>query len=97
MTDEIKLKYRWRKTWPDHENDFVGYDGANKLGRFYELRTPEGMKWVWYYQYDHGDRDNPAPTGISDTPREAAREIEVTYDRLRESHKINSPKADGSN
>lgn len=24
MSEEIKLKYRWRKTWPDHEKDVVG-------------------------------------------------------------------------
>jgi hypothetical protein len=79
MTQYERDRYLWRKTWPDHENDFVGYDGANKLGRFYELRTPEGMKWVWYFQFDHGTRGNPAPTGISDTPREAAKELERAY------------------
>ncbi|MGW9949831.1 hypothetical protein J2W92_005182 [Rhizobium leguminosarum] len=26
MQEQMKLKYSWRKTWPDSENDFMGFE-----------------------------------------------------------------------
>lgn len=82
MASEITLQYHWRKTWPDRENDFTGWDGQNRIDRFYEHRAPEGIRWMWFYQFTDGDADNPQPNGMCETPREAAREIERHYDAV---------------
>ncbi len=89
---EIVLKYKWRKTWPDRENDFVGRDpdtpdhlGApSTIGRFYLTRTPDGERWVWYMQWGGNDRERVNTSGLSLTAREAAKEIENNFDKLKQ-------------
>lgn len=91
MTEE-EIKYRWRKTWSDQENDFVGHDPSNPnhigdpsmIGRFYKLRTPDGERWAWYMQWGGNYRERVNTAGLSDTPREAAHEIERNFDKLKQ-------------
>ena len=83
MTDEIKLEYRWRKTWPEVEDDFVGRDGEETIGRFYKHRAAEGMRWYWHMQWGGDRRDRVQLSGLCREPREAAREIERNYDLLK--------------
>lgn len=93
---EITLKYSWRKTWPDQENDFTGFDRdrldsfgkPTTIGRFYLKSTPQGQLWAWYSQWHPpGSADLILPTGLSETPREAAREIEHNYELLFSRHR----------
>lgn len=84
MAEEIKLKYRWRKTWPDSENDFLGKDGDETIGRFYLHRAAEGLRWYWHMQWDANGRERVQLSGLCEKPREAAQKIEQNYDRLRE-------------
>lgn len=83
MTEEIELKYQWRKTWPDKENDFVGSDRGETIGRFYHHQAAEGMRWYWHMQWGDNGRERVTLSGLRDTPREAAREIEKNYDELK--------------
>ena len=88
---EIVLKYKWRKTWPDRENDFVGIDPSTldqlgnhtKIGRFYLQWVPGGERWLWSMYWGSRGRELIKTEGISETPREAAREIEMAYDKLK--------------
>ncbi len=89
---EIELKYRWRKSRPDAVDDFAGFDpstpdhvGApSAIGRFYKLRTPDGERWAWYMQWGGNYRERVNTAGLSDTPREAAHEIERNFDKLKQ-------------
>jgi hypothetical protein len=71
---EIMLKYKWRKTWPDRENDFVCVDDGVTVGRIYIHHMGA---WVWFMNADEFVCSN----GSADTPREAARCLEDAYDR----------------
>lgn len=80
MNDEITLKYQWRKTWPDQKNDFAGSDGDTGFGRFYIFKTPDGaVKWRWFFGVLL-EKEWHSGTGMCDTAREAARELERCYD-----------------
>lgn len=88
---EYQPRYKWRKTWPDRENDFVGYDPATPdhvgepatIGRFHLQWIPGGEKWLWSMQWGSNGRELITTNGIADTPREAAKAIEESYDRLK--------------
>ena len=84
MSDEIKLKYHWRKSWPDKEEDFTGFDGDEIIGRFYLHRAAVGLRWYWHMQWGGNGRERVQLSGLCDKPREAAQKIEQSYDRLRE-------------
>jgi hypothetical protein len=75
-TDEPKLKYRWRVTWPtpedadSHKTDFCGWDGDIRVGRI--RLEPQGLKkgqWRWSGQgpevreriLPHQGTDRPTP------------------------------------
>ena len=49
MTDEPAFRLKWRKTWPDKENDFVAHDHDGiAVGRFYRVEhSPRGPYWSW--------------------------------------------------
>lgn len=83
MNEEIKLKYRWRKTWPEVEDDFTGMDGEETIGRFYKHRATEGMRWYWHMQWAGDRRERVQLSGLCKEPREAARDIEINYVKLR--------------
>lgn len=82
MEPEIKLRLRWRQTWPDREQDFVaeaaGYQGS--IGRIYEQLKAGTLDkhWFWSFQAYSGEvsRNIGATTGHESTAREAAREVE---------------------
>lgn len=81
MTEEIQLKYRWRQTWPEREDDFVGYDGDVSIGRFYKYMAPGGYTWRWFFDAVL-QGTGVARGGMCDTAREAAHEIERWYDAV---------------
>lgn len=78
---EITLKYRWRHTWPDRENDFVGYDGEALIGRFYIFQMPGNeTAWRWFLQAEIA---RGGQTGHADTARAAAKALEDAYDAAK--------------
>ena len=83
----MKLRYKWRKTWPDSENDFVGFDGDCKIGRFHVTNSSGEEKWVWFLQAEEPDVDRGAVTlnGVADSAREAARQLEESYIKAKRS------------
>jgi hypothetical protein len=83
MSEEIQLKYRWQRTWGEIEDDFVGMDGEEIIGRFYKYRAAEGMRWYWHMQWGGDRRERVQLSGLCEQPRQAALEIEANYDRLR--------------
>ncbi|MBB4063703.1 hypothetical protein [Gellertiella hungarica] len=86
----IELKYKWRKTWPEHPDDYVGYDpnciGADGkpevIGRFYISHLPEGMGWRWFSQWRPLEFKSGMPSGVERTEREAAKAVEEAYEYL---------------
>lgn len=80
------LKLKWRKTWPDRPDDYVGFaegDG-HPIGRI--IKGAGGNwanrnRWSWYYQaFMPGLSGNKLPSGgIEDTARSAALEIEKVW------------------
>lgn len=79
---DIPIRYRWRRTWPDQDQDFVGEDGSLTIGRFYWAVGTEGeMCWFWFLQ---GLMFNePAPNGRCVGPaRAVAAMIEDLHDEL---------------
>ncbi len=85
MEHEIKLRLKWRQTWPDREQDFVasasGYDGP--VGRIYEQQKPGSgdIHWFWAFQASAGEvsRNIGTTSGHEATAREAAREVEQCW------------------
>lgn len=81
-----KPRYRWRRTWPDRPNDFIGFDGDRTIGRIcLDERLPGGAKWRWFYQA-WGEGIDPrynGSVGEASSARLAAKEIEDRYDRAR--------------
>lgn len=90
IDNQIKLKYRWRQTWPDRDNDFVGTDPDRldqfgnpvTIGRFYLGYVGTVEMWRWFVQYQPGPVGIVLPSGHCDSPREAAKQIEEAYDAL---------------
>lgn len=83
MTEEIKLKYKWRLTWPEKEDDFSGYDGDVQFGRFYKFFVPGGVgfKWMWFFSAVVQGK-GVARSGLCETQRDAAAELERWYDSV---------------
>lgn len=87
----IALKYKWRKTWPEHPNDFVGFDPDSldrngvpeTIGRFYLSHMPDGLAWRWFSQWRPLDHSGALSSGVAATEREAAKAIENAYDRMK--------------
>lgn len=91
MPENIQLKYRWRKTWADKPDDFVGKDPDNvdqfgspsTIGRFYLAHIPGGMAWRWFVQWHPPGAGVVLPSGVAQSEREAAKAIEDNYDWLK--------------
>lgn len=87
---EYQPRYRWRPTWQEKPDDFSAYDPGGitirgtpvTIGRFYLHQCAEGMRWYWHMQAGDNGRERVNLSGLSDTAREAAREIETNYDAL---------------
>ena len=88
---EITLKYKWRKSWDDKENDFVGFDPDHLdqfgkpvcIGRFYLGHVAGGKDWQWFGQWRPDWVNAAMPTGRAESARHAAQSIERAYDHLR--------------
>lgn len=91
MPQEIELKYKWRRTWADRENDFLGEDPDNldqfgnpsTIGRFYLTHIPGGVAWRWFVQWVPPGGGVELPSGVAQSEREAAKAIEDSYDWLK--------------
>jgi hypothetical protein len=90
-TDEPKLKYKWRVTWPgpedadSHKTDFCGWDGDIRVGRIrLELHSLKKDLWHWAGGGPgHGTPRRLLPhEGFEPTAREAAHKAEDYYERL---------------
>lgn len=81
----IGLKLKWKKTWHDHDNDFVAIDKRMKggtVGRIYNFENgPTAGKWFWTLTA-HG-RGLASFKGLSrgyaDSAREAGAEVERAW------------------
>ena len=83
MDTDITLRLNWRQTWPDKPDDYVctvkGHRGS--VGRIMRFDAgPQPGRWQWCYQamLDGVTRVGEL-TGVSDTPRRAALEIEKRW------------------
>lgn len=76
-----ELRYKWRKTWPDRENDFAGRDGEVSIGRIYvHTYGPQKDRWFWAVADD-------GSSGIANSAREAAGIVERIYEQKRDGRK----------
>ncbi|MBX3580856.1 MAG: hypothetical protein KF810_03030 [Rhizobiaceae bacterium] len=87
--DQIELRLKWRRTWPDRENDFVGVDpiSGKTIGRFHVSSAGnDAGKWIWLYQASFPGLPwaEIHRSGFEATPREAAKAIEDTWFRATE-------------
>lgn len=81
LDDEYKPRYQWRRTWPDTENHFTGFDGKWTVGRIHAHHTGN---WLWFAglsECPHGPALCPA-SGSEATARLAAKAAEDCYDRM---------------
>lgn len=74
MTD-IPLRLKWKKTWPDRENDFTAKNGAHSL-RIYKDETSPAFAGQFYWIVN---RESFVGSGHGATAREAARAAEACY------------------
>lgn len=75
------LRYRWKKTWPDAEDDFVGIDGEMRFARIYKNQHgPQAGTWFWSMTLEDGRRGNGEMDGICPSARLAAAACEAAYD-----------------
>lgn len=85
--EKIELKLRWKKTWPDRENDFVGHapNFEASVGRIQLAEHgPQQNSWSWSLTAagEHVRREGiGALTGVEPSPREAARAVETAWFR----------------
>ena len=91
---DITLRLRWRKTWEDVEDDFIGYvpglvdtlgRPVRKIGRIHIIQgNPHAGEFVWYYQACLPGLPWAALTrgGWEPTAREAAKQIEDIWFRV---------------
>lgn len=81
MDEDPIPRYRWRKTWPDRENDFVALDGLVKFGRIHIYHMGN---WFWCLYSTELKLRNTATmqplAGYADTARLAAFEVERCYE-----------------
>lgn len=86
MPDEpkIELRLKWRKTWPDREQDFVGLDelSGTKVGRIYvSVAGDTTGSWLWHYQASLPGLPWSSLNrgGVEETARRAAKAIEDVW------------------
>jgi len=83
--EKIELRLRWKKTWPDRENDFVGHapNFEASVGRIQLVEHgPQQNSWSWSLTAagEHVRREDiGALTGSEPSPREAARAVENSW------------------
>jgi len=81
--DQIKLKYRWVKTWPDAIDDFSSIDGRETIGRIYKYQNgPQKDRWFWTMTVLSEDRISVACDGIEPSAREAGKRVEDAYQTI---------------
>jgi hypothetical protein len=81
MTEEIRLKYSWRRTWPDSDHQYSGYDGKWMVGHI--GRHHMGY-WTWsagLSEWENGPALHGA-SGFEPSARLAAKAMEDCYDRM---------------
>jgi hypothetical protein len=83
MSDGIQLRLKWRRTWPDIENDFVGLDERAQggiVGRIIWNKIHEGEHWTWSMTAFGPGINRPHEChGRLPTPREAAAAVEAAW------------------
>lgn len=83
--EKIELKLRWKKTWPDREQDFVAHapNFEEPVGRIQLVEHgPQQNSWSWSLTAagEHIRREGiGALTGSEPAPREAARAVENAW------------------
>lgn len=82
---EYQPKYRWRLTWPDKPDDFVGHEGGRSFGRFYrKIGGLADEDWWWTMNCaDLDPRFGSGTSGLAATAREASRMVEEVYDAAK--------------
>lgn len=93
MTDVWQRKYEWRVTWPgEGHEDWSGYDGSIYIGRVMrDLTThPHKNEFMWSgggHGKDGFKRRIITPhRGWEPEHWQAAKAVEVWYDRMREAN-----------
>lgn len=87
MSEEPKLKYKWRVTLIDEHDtpreDYCGWDGNVCIGRIrLEPHGPMKGKWQWSGQEPRTRKRLLPHQGYEPTARAAARKIEDYYHNL---------------
>lgn len=83
--EKIELKLKWKKTWPDRENDFVGHtpNFDHPVGRIQLIEHgPQQNSWSWSLTApgEYVRREGiGALTGVEPSPREAAKAVETAW------------------
>ncbi|TDK35185.1 hypothetical protein E2F50_13055 [Rhizobium deserti] len=81
MTEEIRLKYSWRRTWPHTDDKFSGFDGKWVAG--YIGRDHMGY-WTWSSGLSEREKGPGlhGASGFEPSARAAAKAVEECYDRM---------------
>lgn len=81
---EAVLKLKWRRTWPDNPDDYVGVDPKHgNIGRIYRYTTGgrDYIGWFWTMYASGAGISRPAVcSGYAGTPREAASKVEGAWE-----------------
>ena len=79
------LRLKWRKTWPDREDDYVAAAPtyAGDVGRIYKASGgPGDGQWNWFMQaHGSGIVRSPDQSGTAPSARQAAAEVERVWFR----------------
>lgn len=98
MENDIDLLLKWRQTWPEKDADYIAesttYHGS--IGRIYRIEEnhgPMGGKWFWAFNAFGPEisRNIGQLTGHTDSPREAAREVERSWFAAIEGSSLDVP------
>lgn len=82
-TEEVKLKYRWRRLPGDPETVFHGDDGDRRMGRV--VKSVTGSHYLWFMNFQHGINDPAVAVtlnGAAESAREAAAACERCYEAV---------------
>lgn len=83
MPDIPSPKYQWRRSWPEVEHIFAGFDGERRIARI--ERHHSRQFWIWYMNFNQGLPDRrrlAALCGTEPTAREAACAVEACYEAV---------------
>lgn len=77
---ERQLKYIWRRTWQDSQNDYTCEADGMNIGRVVYHKDGPVHAWRWFMAVDDLELRITPASGMEDDKIEASRRLEAAFD-----------------